>query len=528
MADSRRVAVAVAGVPYGPAVLLLGAGVALLIADHDRAAVMPSPEGFRIGVWSAFAIAAAVVADHQRTPWPSLVLAGGSLALAGTAEPVHHPVALLALGLGPVLALRSRAPDWGRALGVAGAALWAALLAVDLLAAPLPAGAGYVTGTMVAAVPAATAVLALAPATPRLDHTMVRAGLAGSATAVLSALYVAGVAALAAAGVPEHGTAAAVLTAIAAVLLVPAWQAARSAVLRRLYGSGRVRLDTAAGPAQMLDAVAAAVAEAVRSPSVAIVLPGRPGPPASAGDERLPLPHGGHLLVRARTPGESYRAADRRLLATLSPLVDAVAVAAVLRLRVAGAERAQQELFTMERDRLHRDLHDGLGPLLAGISMHIEAVRRIGGADVRRRLDAVSGLLSQCRTEVRRVTHDLRPDALEGATLSAAVTALARPGCTVAVSTAATGGAALAAYRIAAEAITNVSRHAAASTCTVDIHDEDDAVVVTVADDGVGIPAGVRPGTGLSSMRARAEALGGTFRLRAGGRGTTVIARIPR
>ncbi|MGH2589145.1 MAG: sensor histidine kinase, partial [Dehalococcoidia bacterium] len=88
----------------------------------------------------------------------------------------------------------------------------------------------------------------------------------------------------------------------------------------------------------------------------------------------------------------------------------------------------------------------------------------------------------------------------------------------------------VAAYRIAQEAVTNVVRHASARTCTVALLYDDAAAVltVTVSDDGRGLPANARAGVGLTSMRERAEELGGTLHIEAApGGGTLVAASLP-
>jgi signal transduction histidine kinase len=66
----------------------------------------------------------------------------------------------------------------------------------------------------------------------------------------------------------------------------------------------------------------------------------------------------------------------------------------------------------------------------------------------------------------------------------------------------------VAAYRIVQEALTNVLRHARASSCHVELS-LDSALHLSIADDGIGLPTGVRAGVGLASMRERAEELGG-------------------
>jgi len=85
----------------------------------------------------------------------------------------------------------------------------------------------------------------------------------------------------------------------------------------------------------------------------------------------------------------------------------------------------------------------------------------------------------------------------------------------------------LSAYRIVQEALTNAARHAHARTCTVRLALAD-GLHVEVADDGVGLPAGHRPGVGLRSMRERAQELGGRCTVeRLAGAGTRVAAWLP-
>jgi signal transduction histidine kinase len=87
--------------------------------------------------------------------------------------------------------------------------------------------------------------------------------------------------------------------------------------------------------------------------------------------------------------------------------------------------------------------------------------------------------------------------------------------------------------RIVQEALSNVRKHAQASRVTIDIRHDGDRIVTTVADDGQGIPAKGRPTFGvpqfgMSTMRERAEALGGTLEVESQAHtGTTIIVRLP-
>ncbi len=85
----------------------------------------------------------------------------------------------------------------------------------------------------------------------------------------------------------------------------------------------------------------------------------------------------------------------------------------------------------------------------------------------------------------------------------------------------------VAAYRIAQEALTNVVRHARATSCLVRVSAEDGALELDVSDDGVGLPEDRTPGVGLSSMRERAEELGGACEIESmPSGGTRVMARL--
>ena len=87
----------------------------------------------------------------------------------------------------------------------------------------------------------------------------------------------------------------------------------------------------------------------------------------------------------------------------------------------------------------------------------------------------------------------------------------------------------MAAYRIAAEALTNVAKHAGARTCLIRFEREQDGLSVEVSYDGRGIEAGTSAGVGLVSMRERATELGGSCQVTcpAGEPGTRVQAWLP-
>ena len=247
-------------------------------------------------------------------------------------------------------------------------------------------------------------------------------------------------------------------------------------------------------------------------------------------------------------------AGARRDAAVLAALAEQAAVA-VHTVVLARDVRRSRELAVSareeERRRLYRDLHDGLGPALAALALQVETARDLVGVDADRAgrlLGQVGAHLKDTVGEVRTVVHGLRPPALEDLGLGDALRELGgRFGGALSIDTTVDvsgdsgtelpAAVEVAAYSITGEALTNVARHARAHAASVRLQREAGWLVVTVTDDGCGIPADARPGLGLVSMRRRAEELGGTLEVAArgadqsvvgpGARGTVVTARLP-
>ncbi|TFV66174.1 UNVERIFIED_ORG: sensor histidine kinase [Bacillus sp. AZ43] len=347
----------------------------------------------------------------------------------------------------------------------------------------------------------------------------------------------------------------ALATAVVAVLAVPVLTAVQRGLERLLYGDRRepdrvvaqLAERLAATPEALLPQVAEQVATSLRLPYVAVQLPdGTPAAAAGAptGTElRLPLRHGGRtvgwLLAGRRTPAEPLDGHSRQLLervaahaglAVHSALLTAELQQATDRLRVARVE---------ERARLRGDLHDELGPALGAISLRAEAARNLLATGDVARIDAVLSGIEQAAEaavgEVRRILADLQPRVLEEDGLHAALRQVAagvpedvRVELDLPAPVALPPRVELAAYRVAAEALRNAVRHAAADVVRLAVRTEGDALELVVADDGVGLAPGAVPGVGLESMRQRARELGGTLDLASGaGRGTTVRLRLP-
>jgi signal transduction histidine kinase len=219
-------------------------------------------------------------------------------------------------------------------------------------------------------------------------------------------------------------------------------------------------------------------------------------------------------------------AVDRRLgrveREVIEALLPVLTVAAGAVDREADAQSARERLVTAreeERRRLRRDLHDGLGPSLAGITMEIQAARALMLDDPERAsamLDAAESWSRAAIQEIRRVVYGLRPPALDQFGLVRAIeqhVASLDADITVRVHAAKIhdlpAAAEVAAYFIVLEALTNVARHASATTCSIELGSSLSAMHLEVVDDGIGLSPHTARGVGLSAMHERATELGG-------------------
>jgi len=159
---------------------------------------------------------------------------------------------------------------------------------------------------------------------------------------------------------------------------------------------------------------------------------------------------------------------------------------------------------------------------------------------VGRLLDAATAGVAHAVQDVRHVTDDLRPPALDEVGLATALRVLAdrlrTPGLDVRAEVAELpplpAAVEVAGYRIAAEAMANAVKHAAGTSVLLSAGIEGRALVVRVVDDGIGLeatPSSQGSGLGLASMRQRAEELGGSVTMESGARahGTVIHARLP-
>ncbi|MFE3290382.1 histidine kinase [Rhodococcus sp. NPDC059234] len=395
-----------------------------------------------------------------------------------------------------------------------------------------------------------------------LDLAVSRAVLAGTLTVVLIALYVAVATALARL-VPTADSV--VAQAVAAGAVAVAVQPARLWLQRRVhdlvYGDG---LDPAravrslgtrfasADPDELVSELAGGVAAALRLESVTVWRDGDAETIARHGDPTGPavevdLIHRGATvggLTATAPPGESLDARARKSLQELSSVV-AAGLVLVQASRDLDAARARLSSVRLEERRvIRRELHDGLGPSLAGIRLGLQGVRNLLASDpgaAGRLLESLQEQLDHQVDGVRSLSRSLFPPILDELGLAAALHELAaqhsRGGFAVEVQAHVPVGvdadASVAAYGIVVEAVSNARRHSGADRCRVEAlcttaDSTDRQLIVTVLDAGAGFDAVRAPGVGTRTMRERARELGGTLVIDSTPpHGTRIVARLP-
>jgi signal transduction histidine kinase len=237
--------------------------------------------------------------------------------------------------------------------------------------------------------------------------------------------------------------------------------------------------------------------------------------------------HLGHLAVLDARPMEA-NADDVAALQIFASR----AAAELERRRQAEALEASRaraiEAADAERRRIGRDLHDGAQQRLVAIANLLTVARKKTEDPV---LDLAADELTAANTELRDLARGLYPVALAERGLRDAVESLAA-NCTTPVSvdiddTDVAERAALAAYFVVCESLTNVTRYAQASSAQVRASRKDDMLCIEVEDDGIG-GADPTAGTGLRGLVDRMEILGGTLEVMSPpGVGTRVVASIP-
>jgi signal transduction histidine kinase len=248
----------------------------------------------------------------------------------------------------------------------------------------------------------------------------------------------------------------------------------------------------------------------------------------------------GELHVGLRSRGERWTPEQEAAVAEVADRAGTLAYAATLVSDIARSRGRIVVAREEERRRLRADLHDGVAPALAGTALQLESLaRRLEQADQPELAERALGLRDGLRAgvgELRTLVHGLRPPVLDQRGLAGALRELTAGhendalSCRSAVDDLGQPHAAVevAAYAIASEALTNTLRHSAASSVVLSARQVDGEIVVSVRDNGIGMPARPRAGVGTVSMKERAAEVGGRLDVReTPGGGTTVTATLP-
>jgi signal transduction histidine kinase len=253
--------------------------------------------------------------------------------------------------------------------------------------------------------------------------------------------------------------------------------------------------------------------------------------------------HGVLAAFDRRSEGPEFTEDDERLMTGFA----ASAAAAVATAKSVAEDRLRLSIAASEQERKRwaRELHDDTLQGLAGLGVTLGSALRAGSEQETR--NAVEAAIAQIREEaakLRALIAELRPAALDEIGLRAAVESLVQRTAstqgldvTADIALASDNGeprlppeVESAAYRIVQEGLTNVGKHADASSVEIRIAESDGGLEMTVRDDGRGFePSAPRSGFGLTGIRERVELLGGTLGVESSpaGLGTLLRASIP-
>jgi PAS domain S-box-containing protein len=189
----------------------------------------------------------------------------------------------------------------------------------------------------------------------------------------------------------------------------------------------------------------------------------------------------------------------------------------------------------IERRRIARELHDGLGQLLTAAKLNMELATQTASQDA---MSKTRNLIEQSIQEIRNIAQELRPSILDDFGLVPAIRNLCSqytlPQQSVSFSERLADRLPMviesSLYRIAQEAVTNIVKHSGAMNASVDLYVTNDSVHMIIQDDGRGmdITPSTLNGIGMINMRERAEMLGGSFLVESSpNKGTDIIVEIP-
>ena len=238
------------------------------------------------------------------------------------------------------------------------------------------------------------------------------------------------------------------------------------------------------------------------------------------------------LLMKEQKIGEEKQKNEFRrkqilfLIVTMSVLCIAF-VASFFYFRIKRKESIKQQLIeavveteAIERKRIARDLHDGLGPVLSAINLYFQAYLDARDTEKEQIRDKMQTVISGAIDEVSRISHNISPHILENHGLITAlnnfIAPLVNSGKLDVEFTSDFCGRVelnkeLSVYRCITELLNNTMKHARASKISIDIRSKGKVLYVSYADNGMGFETSHRQpkGMGLSNIKNRVETFGG-------------------
>ena len=346
-----------------------------------------------------------------------------------------------------------------------------------------------------------------------------------------------------------RGAGAPVLAALAIALAFnPVRVRVQRLVDRAVYGARRDPVAAVSAIGQRLAGddlgeVANALRETLRLSYVAIEKPD--GGIASSGEPRAslqtwPLTYDGKpvgtLVIGPRRGERRLSRSDQRVMDLVAAPIAIVLHAQVLTEDLKASRERVIDAAEEERTRLRRELHDSLGPLLTGAALKADSIGLAASHRPERAESLANELAEQLRQSieaVRQLAYGLRPAALdelglvgalraEGDRLSPIKVIVEAPESLPTVPS----SVEVAAYRIAAEALTNVIRHSDAKLASVRLTTDDGTLKMVITDDGSS-NGPWSPGLGLTSVQLRASEVGGSCEAGPTAEGGRVTAVLP-
>jgi signal transduction histidine kinase len=230
--------------------------------------------------------------------------------------------------------------------------------------------------------------------------------------------------------------------------------------------------------------------------------------------------------------GEPLPAGTEARLARFTELAATAVANAQAQAEVAASRARIVAAADETRRRIERDLHDGIQQRLVTLTLMLGRMRDRVPADVRADLDEARDELAATRQELRDLSQGVHPTILVELGLGAAIRALARRSPLPVRLQLRAGGRLprpcdITAYYVAAEAFTNAAKHAVASAVDILIDEAGGTLTVQVRDDGAG-GADASRGSGLTGLRDRVEAVGGSMTVDSpAGAGTVLTVLLP-